>query len=109
MVPTASLRTRKVTFMLPKLIAGSACRNLFTKDWDRSRRKIRASCGRQKNKRSQIGMDSAMTLKGETRNDKDSRTVCNGTDGCFVSGLRARRREERNSGLDRFGKATGGH
>src|SRR5579864_5701389 len=42
---TASPPIQRATFSQPKHIAGSACRNSFTKGWRRSRRKIRASSG----------------------------------------------------------------
>src|ERR1700682_4314869 len=102
----AALRTRKVTFMLPRPIADSACSSSITKALVRSRRKIRASCGRQVPKNSEgTRRFRHHDCMGEIGNDKNSRAVCGSTDGRFFLSFRSRSDEKRRQELEGFVKA----
>src|ERR1700719_4872486 len=81
---TASPRIQRATSIRRKLIVDSGCRNSCTRDWDQSRKKIKAFCGRKSRKHEErIYEAQSLDLRRVRRPDRRtwSRISCPGKEG----------------------------
>jgi len=77
-------RIQRATSTRRKLIAGSACRSLCTRAWDRSRKKIKGSCGRKSSKQEERTYEAqSLYLRRVRRPDRRTwiRISCPGKEG----------------------------